>query len=245
MASARKLIFGNPPFKVLAGYLAQDKEFLDDVRIIIDLDDAVYDQLATKLEQAAGFLDLPSLKLLAHAVVPSENKPQHLASIVYRVGGMLHDGDMLPLEALKELESALREKAKDLIAEDRQILIDRLQQLVVSPVSLAKQFKARRLVDATGAELEDTAIVCDIRPVFDDERLKIEGGIPLTVLQINYTTADGESLVNEVRISEKQLTKLAEQIGKAKQKLNSIKQLLAQNGLSVPDTEHNPSEDDQ
>lgn len=244
MASSRKLIFGNPPFKLLVGHLAQDEDFLEDARRVIQLDQDACNRLAAQLSKADAFLDLPSLVTQATAVLGEGDDARKLASIIYRIGGMLHDADMSANEAIAELGKAFEEKVSAIEPNDRQKLIERLTALAVEPIGLAKQYKARRLVDATGSELDAVQIVCDIRPVFDETRERIEGAIPLIQLRLEYSSPDGESLVVEMRITEKQVDDMVDQLETAKRKLQLIRTLLANQSLPIPKTKSTLAEEE-
>ena len=67
-------------------------------------------------------------------------------------------------------EQGDRGESRGLEPQERQTLTERLRKLMAEPTGLAKQFKAQRLVGATGAELDDFRIICDIRPIFDQKR---------------------------------------------------------------------------
>ena len=108
-------------------------------------------------------------------------------------------------DAMDALGKAIEEKAERLEPQQRRTLTDRLRKLVAEPIGLAKQYKARQLVDAIGAELDDFRIICDIRPIFDQKHERIDGAIPLATLRLEYSEPDGESAVVELRITEKQI----------------------------------------
>jgi len=100
------------------------------------------------------------------------------------------------------------------------------------------------LVDVIGAELDSFRIICDIRPIFDRSRERIDGAIPLTLLRLDYSKPDGESAVVEVRVTEKQITQFEDKIANAKLKLRMIKELLSRQELPIPKTKSTVSEDE-
>ncbi len=139
-------------------------------------------------------------------------------------------------DAMDALATAIEEKAESLAPEERQTLTARLRKLVAEPVGIAKQYKASELVEATGAELESFRIICDMRPIFDRRRARIDGAIPLAILRLDYSKPDDELAVVELRITEKQLTQFEEKIADAKLKLKMIKELLSRQELPIPKT---------
>ncbi len=244
MSRTKNFFFRNPPFQFLAGHLAQDDDFLSDARCILKLDQEAYSRLATELGTADTFLDRRSLFSLVGEVLGEGEESRDVASIIYRIGDMLHDADMPAQKAMDELGKAIEEKADAIEPDDRRILVDRLRTLAAEPVGLAKQYKARQLVDATGFELDGLQIICDLRPIFDQDRERIEGAIPLTVLRLEYTSPVGESGVVEVRVTEKQLDEFGSKIETAKRKLRMIKELVANQRLPIPRTKSTVTEDE-
>jgi hypothetical protein len=240
--ATRKFVFGTPPFKFLADHLAQDEDFLDDGKQIIELDEDAYLRLATKLAKSEAFLSRSDLAAIVRECV--DDGSDRIAEIIHRIGGIVHDADMDATDAMDALAKAIEDKAEILGVQDRQKLTDRLRKLVAEPVGIAKQYKARVLVNAIGAELDSFRIICDIRPIFDRSRERIDGAIPLTVLRLDYSTPDGETAVVEVRVTEKQIAQFEEKISDAKLKLRMIKELLSGQELPIPKTKSTVSEDD-
>ena len=216
-----KFMFGRPPFRFLADHLAHDDDFLKDAQSILKLDEEAYLRLATQLAKTDSFLSRPELSALVRETL-GEGSDQ-IASIIYRLGGIIHEADMDANDAMDALGKAIEEKAESLKADERRTLTARIRKLAAEPIGIAKQYKARELEDAIGAELDAFRIICDIRPIFDQKREQIDGAIPLTVLRLEYTKPDGESDVVELRITEKQLAKLGERIADASLKLKLIK----------------------
>ncbi len=241
MAVFRRL-FGEPPFQFLAMHLAQDDDFLDDARLILSLSEDTYRRLATQLGKADTFL---SRSELAPVVVEAVGEgSDRLAKVVYGIAQIVHDADMAASEAMDVLGRAIDEKSTSLKPDERRTLVDRLRKLVAEPIGFAKQFKARQLVDAIGGELEAFRIICDIRPVFDQGRQRIEGAVPITILRLEYTKPDGDSAVVEMRVTEKQITQLDERIEEARRKLRIIKDLLTHSTITIPRTKSTLGEDE-
>lgn len=234
--------FGSTPFEFLADHLAQEEDFLDDVKQIIDLDEEAYLRLATLLAKSDAFLSQSELSVIVGEALGQGS--DRIAGIIYRIGGIVHDADMDATDAMDALAKAIDEKAESLDVQDRRKLIGRLRKLVSKPIGIAKQYKARELVDAIGAELDSFRIICDIRPVFDRSRQQIDGAIPLTILRLDYSKPDGESAVVEVRVTEKQIAQFEEKIADAKIKLRILKEFLSRQELRIPKTKSTVSEDE-
>ena len=242
--AARRPIFGKPPFRFLAEYLAHDADFLNDAREILKLDQDSYLRLANRLAKSDAFLSRSDLAGIVGDVLGRGDDSDRIASIVDRLGGIVHDADMDVADAMDALETVIVEKAAGLEPSDRKILADRIRKLAAEPMGIAKQCKARQMVDAIGAGLADVQIICDIRPIFDPKREQIDGAIPLAILRLDYHRPDGESAVEEIRVTEKQIAELEGKILVAKRKLSMIKGLLASQNLTVPRTKSTISEDE-
>lgn len=240
--AARSFLFRGPPFTFLAHHLAQDTDFLEDAQCILELDEDAYLRLATQLGNADTFLSRSDLGTIVDEVLGEDSG--RVASIIYRIADIVHDADMDVVDAMDALGTAIEEKAESLKPQERRTLTERLRKLAAEPIGIAKQCKARQLVDAVGAELDDFRIICDIRPIFDQKRERIDGAIPLAILRLEYSKPDGESTVVELRVTEKQIAKFGEKIADANLKLRLIKELLTSQHLPIPRTKSTVSEDE-
>ncbi len=242
MPTIRKFMFGPPPFRFLADHLAQDDDFLKDAQYILNLDEAAFLRLATKLAKTDTFLSRSDLGTLVGEVLGEDS--DRITSTIVHVSEIVHDADMDVVDAMDALGTAIEEKAESLEPQERRTLSERLRKLAAEPIGIAKQYKARQLVDAIGAELDDFRIICDIRPIFDQKRERIDGAIPLAILRLEYTRPDGESAVVELRITEKQIAEFGKKIADASLKLRMIKELLTSQHVPIPKTKSTLSEDE-
>jgi len=242
MATTRRLLLGNPPFRYLANHLAKDTDFLVDAQHILQLDEDAFLRLTTQLAKTDTFLSRSDLVTIARESLGEGS--DRIASIIYRIGGIIHDAEMDATDAMDQLAKAIEETTEGLEPQERRTLTDRLRKLVAEPVGIAKQFKARQLVDAIGAELDDLRIICDIRPIFDQKHERVEGAIPLAILRLEYSQPDGDSAVVEVRVTETQIAKFAKKIADANLKLRVIKELLTSQHVAIPKTESTVAEDE-
>lgn len=243
--ATKHFLFGNPPFRFLAEHLAQDDEFLDDARQILGIGKDQYLRLKTQLAKSDAFLSRSDVSSLVKEVLGESDESSRIATMISRVGEIVHDAELKAKEAMDALGDAIQEKTAGLESQERETLILRLRELSAEPIGIAKQYKARQLVDVLGAELDDFKIVCDIRPIFDQQRERIEGAVPITSLRLDYTKPNGDSSVVELRLTEKQLAMFEEKITDATRKLKMIKQLMSDQNLRLPRTKATVSEDVQ
>jgi hypothetical protein len=96
---------------------------------------------------------------------------------------------------------------------------ERILRLFAATPTLERQAKADELTSATGQRLKEIKLVCDLRPVFDRERNRIEGVFPVTTIRLVCEGADGLPLSFEAIMSESDVDQLSEVVTHAKQKL--------------------------
>lgn len=232
-------IFENPPFKFLAGHLVRDEDFQADLRLTLDMPEDVFLRLAAALEKADTFIGRAALEKIVTEALDNNEQATRLAAIIYRIAEIFHGSALPPSETMDVLSGAMaggKESEKFVTHEERLRLIERLRRLIVVPTGFARQFKAQKLAAATGAELDKLQIICDIRPIFDTNRNKVDGAIPLTLMHLEYTAADGESMVLEVRVTERLIETLEAAAATAKKKIGLIRELLANQNIPIPAT---------
>jgi hypothetical protein len=244
MASIKRYLFARPPFRFVASHLAQDDDFIEDARCILALDQDKYARLSAQLNAATVFLNTDVLESITSKVLGDVGEPKKVASIIYKLSEILHASEMRPGKAMDALASAIQESASKLEPEERRGVSDRIRALAAEPAGLARQHKAQDLAGEIGAELDGFTIVCDIRPVFDKPRERIEGAMPIVVLHLEYSRADGEAEVLEVRITERQIEAFERKFTELRKKLASIGELLTSHQLPMPTIDSSDSSEE-
>ena len=79
-------------------------------------------------------------------------------------------------------------------------------------------------------------MICDLRPVFNEERSEIEGAIPISTLKLDVLGPNGMPDRIEVRLTEAQVADLFEKAHYAQTKLSAIKRMLNKNSIALPRT---------
>jgi len=182
-----------------------------DIQKLGDLTDEQIQNLIDALGKVEGFLGMNGLE----SVVIKEIGKGEIAEAVIRV--LWHvEADELP-RFLHRLEEETKDK------EQFRALKACLTKLVRICPALERYRKAQRLVGATGQRLEEVQIICDLRPIFDVTREKIEGLFPTSILRVVAEGANGLSRVTEVNLSVSQVYELSEKADIAKKKLESLK----------------------
>ena len=198
--------------------LAADSDALADLKLIANLPEERVDALRQRVLEARGFLDPKALTAIIHEVVRDENAAGSIQRALRNVSP----------ENVKQLLSALSEKHR----EKKEFPLDegnleRLRQILprlIQPYPALMRFnKAARLAKLTGQQLESIELICDLRPIFDEDRRQIEGMMPYTRLRVVATGADGLPKSFEAELTQQQVHDLAEKASKAKVKLDVLR----------------------
>jgi hypothetical protein len=184
----------------------------------VSLDDV--DAIATALESEIGFLNAGRLReLLAERIADEEQ----LDAIV-RILTNLRVESVQP--ALEFLRKRRGDKANVPLVEDSalQDVEAKLPKLVRDYPALRRYLKAGILKTATGNLAQSIHLICDLRPVFDENRERIEGLVPLTILRLSYIQQDGQAREIEVNLPRQSLAILEAELKKAQTKIAVLSQ---------------------
>jgi len=103
--------------------------------------------------------------------------------------------------------------------------------------AIARQDKADAVAIATGRALEDVQVLCDLRPVFNQSRDRIEGFVAVTTMKLLATDITGLPTGLEVRLTEAQVSNLLDKLSLTTTKLSAIKEFVNAVGAEMTDTE--------
>jgi hypothetical protein len=231
MARQRSLFGFAPPFRFIADRLLQDAEFRSDLKKIVDLPESKFDSLAAALDTHPNFLVAPDVVAITQQELSSADA-EPVARALLRLYSSMRGTQEPGEEALGGLCTAAAKHTSDFPGNKNGVLKHRVEKLFFAPPGFKRQQKAETLAEATGADLSEVNIICDIRPVFDNARKEIEGAVVISTLTLEILELDGRLSSMECRLSEKQLDDLCTVSLNAKQKLAAIKNLLANICLS-------------
>ena len=199
------------------------EDLLDDFKIITSLPDKVIDELCRLLNDVQGFLSPKILLETIKTIVEDPSVAKTVWTVILNIS---------PSQFERMTKSLGENNDKEPPLDQDQIKC--LRNLIRPYPSLTRFQKARRLSKITGQELENVELICDLRPIFDETRGNIEGMMPYTRLHIVATGEDGLPNAFEVELTHQQVVDLAEKIGKAKSKLETLHQTVEKwlpNGL--------------
>jgi hypothetical protein len=214
-------------------------DLVEDAKQVLSIDIDLLKAIAVELEKFPGFLDRSALKAVVSHYVSDDPQADGVARLISGVDSRLRASRM----AVAELLAALREWQQSpdnrnspmmLTIGELDGLMERLPIIINPYPGLKRQSKAKHLAGALGHPLESIEIICDIRPVFDEERSVVEGAIPLTTLKLVCNGVDGLPISLEAVLSEQAVASLAKKATAATQKLKRLREMLEAKSLPIP-----------
>lgn len=197
---------------------ASPEGLFNDLGAIIDLSDETLKKLCKHLSEAKGFLNPKALLTTIQTIIKDSSVAKAAQRIIINIRPFQIGHVITFLEGQsKESEFPFDPKQFERL---KQILKD----LIRPYPSMTRFLKAERLADITGQELEIVELICDLRPIFNENRKDIEGMMPYTRLHIVATGEDGLPNAFEAELTYQQVIDLAEKTKKAKSKLETLHQ---------------------
>jgi len=212
-----------------------------DARRLVGVETAQVEAACRELEAFPGFLDRKKTEELLASVIRDPPTCRALARLIANVDRRLRATGQGVDQLLSHIGEWLKNEEnqrKGLLSESEfEELKARLPLLLRPLPGLERQAKAERLAQATGLPLEKIEIICDLRPVFDKDRDRVEGMIPYTTLRIVCKGPDGLPVALEAILSQQDVSQLAKASANAEKKLARLRDLLAEKQLPVPRTD--------
>lgn len=222
-------------------------DLVADAKLALDIEVGALSAMAQELGAYQGFLDREVIqKILANYT--SDAKTAHrLARLISAVDARLR-GPGLRIEdfiqAIRDWQGSDENPDGSLLSPEEIEELAKRMPLFLRPYDgMRRQAKAKRLSTSIGMQLEALEIICDLRPVFDEEKEVVEGIIPLTTLKVVCQGVDGLPVSIEAVMSEKAVASLAKNAAAAVQKLSRLRELLAAKELTVPTLDITKRED--
>jgi hypothetical protein len=222
------------PMPILVRALAQDESFREDIGVVLELESAKFEALSVSMGEATPFLDPKSLSTVVTSALGPSPQTNTVLRVIRRLNAMFRDFAEPVSVCLQSLAEAVATEDREAFdSKKTEQLAIRLKALISEPQGLRQQNKAERLALATGLETKDTQVICDARPVFDEQRTKIDGIVTITTLRVDHLDPDGVQRRAEFRLTEQQLGDLCLKAESAKRKLQIIKNTLSDKAIPV------------
>lgn len=208
---------GFPPF--FGQDPSTNTELVEDLKAIARLSDGQVGELRQRLAQTEGFL---SRKALLETIRGSIGD----AKTAEAVRRALRHGQSGVEQIIRRLEEGQEEEEFPFEPATISRLKHVLSELIQPYPALTRLQKAERLAVTTGQQLEGIELICDLRPVFDENRAHLEGMMPYTRLHVVATGDDGLPKSFEAELTHQQVIDLVEKAQKAKTKLDVLGQCV-------------------
>ena len=213
-----------------------------DATILLQLELSEIQAIRNDLESTTGFIDRTKLHEVMHSRLPNEEQAKGLVRfIMFFKERTPQARDLRTVEEstdqwLKNIEAWINDTPEQDVIEKEQLpdLVERLNIILAPLPGFKRQAKAEKLTTVTGQPLEGFELICDIRPVFDEDQSEIEGMIPYTTLRIVSEDAAGLPVAFEVILTEQNVHQLFDATSKAKKKLCQIHDRLTQSDFEIP-----------
>ncbi len=205
-------------FRLPSDSASADSSMLADLKAVSTLSDDETKTLRQRLSQVKGFLDPKALAAEVRRAVKVEGTARSVQTTL----------QYLEPKDTKRFVKWLAERGKqekDFPLSEAELarLGEILPNLIQPYPALARFEKAERLAKLTGQELESIELICDLRPIFDEDRKQIEGMMPYTRLHIVATGADGLPKSFEAELTCQQVSDLRKKAAKAESKLDVLR----------------------
>jgi hypothetical protein len=233
--AAESVIYLRGPLPTPLGDLVTPK-FLADAKHVLSLPIERVEAIAESLSSFPGFLDPKSLRERIGSIISSEAEANATSRLIFILSEMFRSSGRTLEDLSAQLDASQKadENQRVLSVEELAALEHRLRLIVRPFDGIERYVKARRLVNATGLKLKEIELICDLRPVFDSERTRVEGIFPYTILKVVCDGVDGLPLSLEAILTEHDVVELAKKAGAATTKLKSLKELLVAKDIPNP-----------
>jgi hypothetical protein len=211
--------------------------FVEVAKVLLEIDGKTLQSLVSDLQEYQGFLGRAGLKQLIGRHVKDVDKAESIARLIVWTDLYIRPGTTDRFfEELAAWQAGSEENHNPelLSAVELPVLQQAISVLAQPFPARARQVKAERLAEATGLLVEAIDLICDLRPVFDETRSKIEGLIPFTTLRVVAASVDKFPVAFEALLSARDVELLAKKAEDAVRKLNAIGQLAERDRLPVP-----------
>jgi len=215
--------------------------FIRDVKVLTGIEPNLLASFSADLQKYPGFLDEQVLSEVCSKYFKDKDTAEamgRLIPFIYRRMKVTNESATDFLDVLKEWLSEKENEGKNLLSTaDVSKLETRLPIVIQRFPGLERRSKAETLSQATGLPLKNIDLICDIRPIFDQDRERIEGFIPLTTLRLTCTGADGLPVAFETTLSNSDVTRLATAAEFAVKKLRRLRELASAQHIAIPHIE--------
>jgi hypothetical protein len=218
--------FPEPTIQDMLNGNAVPSEMLRDLYTISKLETAALSSVVQALGTLDGLGSQESLETLISSALGADDDKSIAKAIRRTVSNLVPSSVTDVLTSIAKWVDVDRENRQELFSEQSiDCLIANLDVLVVKNVDGKLFRKAERLLRDVGNEFRGVKFICDLRPVFDDPRKRVDAFVILANMRVRYATQGGDQEAFELALTEDELAKLRKEIDHALDKVNVLKLL--------------------
>lgn len=197
---------------------------VDDLIEVAALSPEDIQAIAMAVESCQGVLRFEELCQLVALIID-----QTSAASVARALMNLRVGDTASvIEVVKQWREQ-SEANKEHFPEELFLQLEKNLPMMIRPFKAIELFKkATHLEGLTGQGATGVELLCDLRPVFDQERETIECMVPLVTLQVSFETEGGFEKSVEFSLTQELLDELKSKVDLAEQKMKVLRSSVEQ-----------------
>ena len=167
-----------------------------------------------------GLLPFKRLHILAKSAVSDQNLARSVANTVYGLPPEQTESVLASLERYWQANPGIY---PELTSNIFSALRKRLEVLRGPYLALDRTRKAERLERLTGNWVDDIEILCDLRPVFNETRERVEALVPIQTMRIAYIDIRGNDAIFEICLDKASAEEMKEKLEVAKQKIDVLR----------------------
>ena len=197
---------------------------LEDLYDVAHLESEQIAKISQVISELDGLSKNEEVESLIDAVLSDDQESS--GAKIYKVVKSIDEEDVPKIIELVKAWAQRKEERKNVFPDSLiEKLTSNLKSLVDKSGAIDLIKKADRLVRDTSNELDSFKFVCDLRPVFDDPREKIQALVLLANFRVRFTKQDGTKGSFEIALTEDELNELKKKTEQALSKLNVMKKL--------------------
>jgi len=201
-------------------------DMLKDLFAVSQIDHNKAKAIAEKLKSLTGLNEADSIRdsIKSHL----EEAEKGSATAVWRALVNLDSAEVATLLKTLGRWVAKEDARKEVFTEDVITNLKRnLDVLIADFPAIEMMQKANSLVRDTSGELKDLKFVCDLRPVFNDERTNVDAFVLVANMRMICLGQNGDKSVCEIALTEEELLLLKEKTDRALVKMKILKKIGA------------------
>lgn len=215
--------FQSNPEDVITGR-AIPADMLRDFYAISSLEQSDCERVASALGKLGG---LPDEEAVQDVISSSLSPPNRKAadSVMRALMGLTPDAVKKIVKSVERWANGSSERRSYFSEEAVCRLETNLGALIRRYPAISLMKKAEALLRDVGNEIQSVKFVCDLRPVFDDSRSRVEAIVSIANLRLVYVQQDGNRASVEIALTEQELRSLLEDAQQAVRKMEVLNEL--------------------